>query len=344
MTSFVPKLSRILAVTTRAAAAAAVLTVCVSAAHAEGQVLPRDVPKGTKLVVGDQNERLQTLIIASGEQAKLAADVTYANFIGGPAILEAFRAGALDLATVGSTPPIQAQAAGEEIPIVAAQRTSEPDYKLAVRPGLKINTLEELRGKKIAYAEGTGRQPFILNALKQAGLTTKDVTLVRLRASDFPDAIRGGQVDVASLNEPHFSRYLTKFEGSSVLPDSQHDRLPRNTQYLYASAAALKDPAKTAAIRDFIIHWIAANRWSEKDPAAWIDAYYVKKQNLKAEDGKAITDAEGITAFPLLKDLIAPQQATIDLIYEAGDIPKRLDAKAEFDLRFDEVLANAPTN
>jgi sulfonate transport system substrate-binding protein len=245
---------------------------------------------------------------------------------------------------VGSTPPIQAQAAGEEIPIVAAQRTSEPDYKFAVRPGLTINTLEELRGKKIAYAEGTGRQPFVLTALKLAGLTPKDVTLIKLRASDFPDAIRNGQVDVASLNEPHFSRYLTKFEGASALPDTQHDRLPRNIQYLYASGAALKDPAKTAAIRDFILHWIVANRWSEKDPAAWIDAYYVKKQNLKAEDGKSITDAEGITSFPLLKDLIDEQQARIDIIHAAGDIPKRLDAKAEFDLRFDEVLANAPTN
>src|SRR5215208_595468 len=84
--------------------------------------LPSTVPSGTALVVADQNEELQTLMIASGEQDKLAAKATYANFLGGPAILEAFRAKALDLATVGNAPPIQAQAAGETLLIVAARR------------------------------------------------------------------------------------------------------------------------------------------------------------------------------------------------------------------------------
>ena len=114
-------------------------------AAAQG-ALPQQIPAGTKLVAADQNEALQTLIRASGVQAKLSSNVTYANFLGGPAILEAFRAGALDLATVGNTPPIQAHAAGEKIPIIAARVSSETDYFLAVRPGLKIDSLEELKG------------------------------------------------------------------------------------------------------------------------------------------------------------------------------------------------------
>jgi sulfonate transport system substrate-binding protein len=90
-----------------------------------GQTGPQArVPSGTKLVVADQNEVLQTSMRASGAQEKLSSDITYANFLGGPAILEAFRAGALDLATVGNTPPIQAHAAGEQIPIVAARTSS----------------------------------------------------------------------------------------------------------------------------------------------------------------------------------------------------------------------------
>jgi sulfonate transport system substrate-binding protein len=90
---------------------------------ADGLWPPR-VPSGTALVVGDQNEVLQTVMAASGEQARLAEKVTYANFLGGPAVLEAFRAGALDLVTIGNTPPIQAQGAGERILIVAAWQLS----------------------------------------------------------------------------------------------------------------------------------------------------------------------------------------------------------------------------
>lgn len=305
-------------------------------AHAE-PLSPAAPPAA--LVVADQNEELQTLMAASGEQAKLAK-VTYANFLGGPSILEAFRAHALDLAQVGDAPPIQAQAAGEILPIVAARVSSQPDYKFAVRPGLTISSLADFRGKRISYGEGTGRQPFLLAALKQAGLTRKDVTLVPLRAADFPDAIRSGQVDIAVLNEPHFSRYLADYaaRGGSALPDDQYEKLPRGLSYLYASRDALKDPAKAAAIREFVVHWIAANKWSRADSAAWVDAYYVKKQNLKEADGRAIVAAQGNFSFPLLESLIAPQQRLVDLIYEAGDIPTRLDAKDEFDLGFDAVL------
>ncbi|QEL25173.1 PhnD/SsuA/transferrin family substrate-binding protein [Bosea sp. F3-2] len=309
------------------------------------EALPKQIPAGTKLVVADQNEALQTLIRASGVQAKLSSAVTYANFLGGPAILEAFRAGALDLATVGNTPPIQAHAAGERIPIVAARVSSETDYILAVRPGLRINSLEELKGKSIAYGEGTGRQPFVLNALKLAGLTRKDVKLVPLRAADFPDAIRTGQVDVAALNEPHFSRYLADFadRGASALPKEQNDRLPKSLTYLYASKKALDDPGKAAAIREFVAGWIDASRWSHKNVDAWVDAYYVKRQNLKPADGRKIVESEGDFQFPLLASLIAKQQSLIDVIHEAGDLPKRLDAREEFDLRFDEVIT-AKTN
>lgn len=313
-----------------------------SAAAQEGS-LPAVVPQGTKLVVGDQNEALQTLMIASGEHAKLAGSTTYANFIGGPAILEAFRAGALDLAYVGNAPPIQAQAAGEEVPIVGAVLTSAPDYKYALRPGLDISSFADFRGKRIAYAEGTGRQPFVLETLKLAGLTKKDVKLIPLRSSDFPDAIRSGQVDIASLNEPHFSRYLADYKGQGplALPDGVYEKLPHGLNYLYASGAALKDPAKAAAIRDFVVHWIAASRWSDANPDDWVKAYYVDREHLSASDGKAIVSAQGKSSFPLLKSMIAPQQELIDLIHEAGDIPTRLDAAKEFDLRFDEVIAAA---
>jgi sulfonate transport system substrate-binding protein len=301
---------------------------------------PATVPAGTSLSVGDQNEVLQTLMAASGEGAALGSKVTYANFIGGPAVLEAFRAGALDMATVGNTPPVQAQAAGERIPIVAAVQSSGPAYGIAIRPGLKLTRLEELRGKRIAYGEGTARQPFVLNALKLAGLGRKDVTLVPLRAADFPDAIRTGQVDVAALNEPHFSRYLADYadRGASAMPEAETARVPSGPSYLYAGDAALRDPAKTAAIADFVAHWIAALRWSKAHSEAWIDAYYVKDQDLSAADGRRIADAAGNLSFLRLSALVATQQAVADLIYEAGDLPKRLDAREEFDFRFDEVI------
>lgn len=331
----------------RAAFVATVVSILshdVAAAGIEPTMpLPTSVPEGTALVVADQNQELQTVMAASGAQQKLSARITYANFLGGPAILEAFRAKALDLAFVGNTPPIQAQAAGEPILIVAARASSEAGYHLAVRPGLTLATLEDLRGRRISYGEGTARQPFVLNALKAAGLTRKDVTLVPLRAADFPDAIRSGQVDVAVLNEPHFSRYLADYadRGASAIPAAELDRLPRQISYLYAHATALADPAKAAAIRDFVIQWASAIAWRRANPDAWGAAYYVNQQKLKGSDIRAIVDAEGEYNLPPLHSIIAIQQALVDVIYAAGDLRRRLDARDEFDLRFDAVLEAA---
>jgi sulfonate transport system substrate-binding protein len=315
-------------------------------AQADNLALPSIVPPGTKLVVGDQNENLQTLMTASGVKGKLISKVQFANFLGGPEIFEAFRAGALDVALVGNTPPIHAHAAGEPFPIVAALKTARPAYRFALRPGLTVSSLQELKGKKIAWAEGTARQPFVLNALKNGGLTPKDVKLVPLKVADFPTAIKTGQVDVAPLNEPHFSRYLTSYaaEKAAALPESAYQGFPTSTMYLYASKRALADPAKAAAIRELVAGWVAAVRWAKNNPNEWINAYYVRKQGLKESDGLAILKSEGELTFPQLKDTVSEQQEAIDLIYSAGQLPKRLDAREEFDFRFDPLLAEQTAN
>lgn len=323
--------------------AAAMLMVSAGSAAAASALPSGGVPEGTVLHFADQAQAVQTVMAASGETKRSPFQVEYANFVGGPAILEAFRAGALDIGTVGNTPPIQAQAAGVPLLIVAARSTSSPDYLFAVRPGLKINQLSDLAGKKIAYAEGTGRQPYVLMALALAGLSSKDVTLVALRAGDFPDAVRFGQVDVAPLTEAQFARYgaQSTTPESAGFPTELYQHLPRGLQYLYASQSALEDPAKSAAIAVFVRQWIAATQWSADHPQQWARDYYVKTQGISEADGLAIIRAQGQFDYPALSSLIPAQQNTIDMIHEAGDIPNELDAAKEFDLRFDPIIQAA---
>ena len=317
--------------------------IMLPAVHAQSgaAALPLAVPAGARLVVGDQNENLQTMLTASGVRGRLATRVEFANFLGGPEIFEAFRAGALDVAMVGSTPPIHAHAAGESLPIVAALKSARPAYALALRPGLVLNGLHELKGKRIAWAEGTARQPFVLSALKRAGLKPEDVRLVSLKVADFPTAIKTGQVDVAPLNEPHLSRYLKAYavEKAQALPEAAHEGLPTSTHYLYASRRALADPAKAAAIRELVAGWMAAVAWTRSSPNDWVNAYYVKRQGLKEADGAAIVRADGEMRFAPLRDTVSEQQELIDLIHGAGQLPRRLDAREEFDFRFDSLFA-----
>ncbi|MBF6205893.1 MULTISPECIES: ABC transporter substrate-binding protein [Nocardia] len=305
--------------------------------------LPTEVPPGTTLVIADQQERLQSVLRLSGELDKLPFEVEFANFVGGPAILEAFRAGAADVAQVGDVPPIHALVAGQDVPIVASYQTSTTALKLAVAPGKSVTRLADLKGKKIAYAEGTAQQAAVLRALDRAGLTTSDVQLVRLQLAEFLDAVRTGQVDVAPLIEPNVTRLL-RTPGTSLVPDSETAGVYSGLAYLYARRAVVQDPAEAAATRALVGAFVRAYQWANTHPQEWARRYYVENQKVSAEDAERIVQSLGVYVFPHLDQrLIDRQQSTIDAIAEAGELPKKVRAADGFDLRFDAAITQAVT-
>ncbi|WP_238558930.1 ABC transporter substrate-binding protein [Rhodococcus rhodnii] len=239
-----------------ACAAALVVTGCSQSATAAGPTLapdaeiPTEIPAGTTLVVADQSEAQQYSLRASGELDALPFDVEFANFTGGPEVLESFRAGATDVGIVGDVPPIHAAASGQDVPIVAAFQKSKHTYSLATAPGADVRTPDDLRGKRIAYAEGTAQQVVVLRSLGLAGLGPSDVELVRLRLGEFSDALVAGQVDVAPLAEPRLTRYLddTAAAGGSAIHDL--DGISEGLSYLYAPRRTVEDAHTAAALRE----------------------------------------------------------------------------------------------
>nr|WP_241483688.1 MULTISPECIES: ABC transporter substrate-binding protein [Rhodococcus] len=307
-------------------------------ALASDAALPTEIPAGTTLVIADQSEFQQSVLRASGELDKLPFEYEFANFVGGPAILEAFRAGAADTARVGDTPPIQALIAGQDVPIIHATQSEPNNTRLAVAADRDITTLADLKDKKIAYAEGTAQQAIVLRALAKAGLSTDDVELVRLQLSEFPDAIRTGQVDVAPLNEPNLTRFLNN-PGTTLIDTSESGGTSTGLSYLYARREAIQDPAKAAALQAYIASFTRAVQWANEHPDEWLQKYYVEGQGLTPEDGQRIVDSLGAYAFPKLDSLVEQQQSTIDVIDDAGELPKSVQASDGFDLRFGDVGA-----
>lgn len=306
--------------------------------------LPDSVPAGTRLNVADQDEVLQTLFKSSGQDNGLKSKVHFGNFSDGPEILEAFRAGAVDVAVVGDAPPIQAQANGSPILIVGVQQNSDREYQLAISPEAHIRTLTDLRGKKIANAPGTGREAYLYRVLEKAGLQPDDVKLVTLQTGNFTDAVRSGEVDAAALKEPNLTQYLNayKAKGGTVLGTEVTAGGSTGLRYLYARQSAVEDPAKAAALREFVSHWVKGWQWANHHPQAWVNDYYVKNQGLTPAEGKLINEVSGPTHFPRIDQaLFATQQHTADLLLKSGSIRQKVDAAKEFDVRFDQVIQQA---
>jgi sulfonate transport system substrate-binding protein len=329
------------------AIAVTALAGCAGNATAQGPqlaadaALPTEVPAGTRIIVGDPVT--QKALELSGELGKLSADIEWANISGGPQTTEAFRAGALDVGSVAEIPPIHATWTGLKIKIVASKfrkdAVNHPLYELGIAPGVQVKTLQDLKGKKIAYSPGQAQGALVLKALQKAGLTKDDVTLVELPSTGdvYSTALAGKQVDVAPIGGVQIKRYVAKYgkDGATTIQHGLRD----DPSHLYALRSSLEDPAKAAAIRELVQAWARATRWVYEHPQEWIEGYYVKDQGLSAADGQWLVDRAGEPDVPAdLTGVLDRHQQTIDLLAkETGN--QRLEAQDLYDQRFVPVAA-----
>jgi sulfonate transport system substrate-binding protein len=297
--------------------------------------IPEAFPEGTRLRLGDPV--VQKQLEQSGYASELPFIAEWQNISGGPYTLEAFRAKALDGGAVGDTPPIHAAFTGLDIKIIAVQRREKPIVALAIAPGSQLTTTADLRGKKIAYAPGQAQGALILRALKHAGLSPSDVQLVELTSYEFKDALASRQVDVAPLSGTGLLRYLeqNREQGASSIPIGVDEGI----SFFYVRTEVLEDPARAAALREYVELRTKAQLWAAAHAEPWIEAYYVKDQGLTPEQARYVALAGGKTLFPAdWGDVIAETQQTIDLLVEAAGRP-RFEATSIFDLRFQHVAS-----
>ena len=167
--------------------------------------------------------------------------------------------------------------------IVGAVITSGASTIFATAPGSGINQLSDLKGKRIGINVGTSQQATVLRNLRASGLTLDDVKPINLGLAEFADALRADQIDAAVLKQPDRARYLASVAGTGAkeIPDAPGGST--NLKYLYASKAALADPAQAAAIRDLVIHWYRAHLWKNTNRDTWIKEYLIKNPEIMME-------------------------------------------------------------
>jgi sulfonate transport system substrate-binding protein len=307
--------------------------------------IPDKVPPGTTLTIGDPIT--QEALTLSGEINKLPFKVVWANISGGPRTTQAFRAHALDLGAVADIPPIHANWTGMPVRIVAARFRQDPlhhpIYQIGIAPGSPIKTLADLKGKKIAYSAGQAQGALILRILKKLNLTKKDVKLVELPSTTdvYSNALAAKLVDAAPLGGPFAQRYLAQYgrDGAHVINHGLRD----DPAYLYAPVAVLNNPAKAAAIREYVKFWARALLWIGSHHDQWAKGYFVQNQGLSPSDAQFAATIEGQPDIPASwNDAIKRQQETVDLLAQENGEP-RLDAANLFDRRFEGVAAAAAT-
>jgi ABC-type nitrate/sulfonate/bicarbonate transport system substrate-binding protein len=140
---------------------------------------------------------------AKGMFEKHGLDITVSNFSNGLQCLNTVIGGGADIATTAEAPTTASAMAHQPIAFLARMEYS--DLKTVVSSTSGIKTKADLKGKKIAFTAGTGSEVYTATLLKDAGLTSKDVTLVNLRPQEMLPALSAGSIDAMDTWEPYIA-------------------------------------------------------------------------------------------------------------------------------------------
>lgn len=255
-------------------------------------------------------------------------EVKWVEFQLGPPLLEALGAGAVDFGITGDTPPILAQAAGAQLVYTASSPAVQ--NAILVPKDSPIQSVADLKGKRVAFGKGSSSHNFVVQALKKSGLGYEDINPAFLTPADAAAAFTTGSVDAWSVWDPYFAIAEAKHNARPLI--TTKDGLGSNSFYLANKAYADANPKIVNAVvaeLGKVGDWAAAHR----DELAQISAD-VTGIDLAAQ--KAAIDRYDIAVRPLSDEVIAQQQAIADTFHELKLIPKAVNVR--------DIVWTPPTN
>ena len=290
------------------------------------------------LHVGDQaGSGSQSLLTAAGLISKLPFKVEWSDFTSGPPMLQAMGSGAIDIGSVGDAPPVFAAAGGEKVAIVGAVTAGPNASAIVVPDNSPIHSVAQLKGKKIAVAQGSSADYHLLTVLNKAHLSVHDVSLDYLQPADGLAALTSGHVDAWDIWSPYIEQAVGQ-DHARILVNGTGYGAPYS--FAVASRAALADPAKAAAIRDYLKLLNQAYVWGATHVSAW-GAVWAKATGLPDAIMQKAAKDDVRTPVQITPAVVNAEQSVSNAFTTAGLIPGHVDFKNFSDSSFNDTVGGS---
>jgi sulfonate transport system substrate-binding protein len=291
-----------------------------------------DLSKVT-LIVGDQKGTSAKALLTAAGLEDTPYTIDWKEFTAGPPLLEALNADSIHVGMVGNTPPIFAAAAGGTFKMVATASYTGKGDTILVPQGSDIQSVADLKGKKVAVAEGSSANYNLLAQLDKAGLTYADIKVQNLQPADALAAFSNGHVDAWAVWDPYTSQAVVD-EGARVLANG--DGLVNGLNFQVASKSALDDPATTAALRDYVNRITKAQVWSAQHQDDWAKVW-AQQTGLSEDITLAAAKNRPVSPKPIDQSVIDSEQEMADTFTDNGLIPDEVDVSGYFTDEFADV-------
>jgi len=277
------------------------------------------------LRIGYQKYGTLVLLKAKGTLEKRLAEqgveVKWTEFPGGPQLLEGLNVGSVDFGVTGETPPVFAQAAGADLVYVAHEPPAPTGEAILVPKDSPIQSVAELKGKKVALNKGSNVHYLLVRALEDAGLKYSDIQPVYLPPADARAAFERGSVDAWVIWDPFQSAAEHQLQARSLRDGSG---LVDNHQfYLATRPYAEQNPAVIGVLVEEIRgvgEWVQGNIDEATSQVAPLIG-------LSPQITRQAVERQGYGARFITPDVVEAQQKIADVFTDLKLIPRKLSIK-----------------
>lgn len=248
--------------------------------------------------------------------AERGTAVEWAEFSYGPPMLEALNADHIDFAGSGETPPVFARASRSSNFVYVGYEAPSPAGEAIVVPKTStIQSVADLKGRRVAVARGSNSHYLLTRALLAAGLGDGDVQQVDLTPADARAAFQSGAVDAWAIWDFHLAAAEHAL-GARILTDGRN--LVNNTE-IYSSRAefASRYPDVLREILDEIARTDAWAASHTGQAAELLDA----ELHVGVPVLSTALSRRGYGVRPADRELALAQQTIADTLYFSGVLP-----------------------
>uniref|UniRef100_A0A832H6P7 Putative aliphatic sulfonates-binding protein n=1 Tax=Oscillatoriales cyanobacterium SpSt-402 TaxID=2282168 RepID=A0A832H6P7_9CYAN len=250
--------------------------------------------------------------------APSGVSVTWAEFPAGQPMLEALNAGSIDFGYTGEAPPVFAQATGVPLRYVAYDPWGPKGEAIVVPKDSPIQSLTDLKGKKVGVAKGSNTQYLLVSALQSVGLKFEDVEVKFLKPADARAAFERKDIDAWSIWDPYLA-VAEEQANARILTDAT-GLAPNLGYYLAAQSFVDKSPEALKIVLDEVKK---ESEWAQSNPAE-VAKFLAAGLGIDTAILEKAEKRRKYDVLPLTPEVISGQQKIADTFQTIKLIPKAI--------------------
>lgn len=300
-----------------------VVVVCVAAATAVFLALqPTQTPEQTlpsTLRIGVQPSWHHVALFVMWEkgwiQKVLGVEPDVRLFATGPEEMEAFAAGALDVAYVGATPPLSIIAKGARAKIVTVANTE--GSSIVVRPDLAYEGPQSLIGKAIGcYPPGSIQHTLLTKWLMDNGVDPGQVVMKYQGPADQLESLRVEAIHAAFVPDPH--PYVAVLGGYGKIAVNSSEMWPHHPCCVVLMSEDFIAKNRDAAVKFIALHVIASEYASKPENREEVMSVLMRRLGIDREVAETFPGTTRLETDPRSREWLSGLDYMCRVHYDLG--------------------------